>query len=500
MEKKISEEYEAFLKTNRIKVNKYMNRVLWIFIFAGPAIALARKAGLFLEIKYITCLIISVGMAILAAIHLFLCKKFPGKAIAFIFALTTYDVLLLYMTCHNVGIYICWFVVPLLSLLFCEKYMYFYASGLNYILLVISTWYNSFYFANVRSDYDTPLAYFIDKVSGFTIELIIMFISGFIIGKLTLEYFKNLHSQKIVIKEQKKSMNEKMGILDSMAEIYDHVNLIDFVNNTEMSLRDPSQTKHVIDLNNQTQTLMNQKIDDKILPEQLQDFMEFTNIKTVRSRLANKKVISAEFIDVESGWFRAQYITVDSGMDGIPNLVIYTIRNVDEDKRREENLIKISMTDEMTRLYNRRSYDEDLKNFRKDGLDPNFVLFSIDINGLKRANDTNGHAAGDELIKAAAACLSKTTGNKGKAYRTGGDEFMIITCIDNPEDLKIAIKEKTKNWKGIYTQNLALSVGYASYKENPAASIDDLEHIADSQMYKDKEKFYRESGIDRRRR
>ena len=148
------------------------------------------------------------------------------------------------------------------------------------------------------------------------------------------------------------------------------------------------------------------------------------------------------------------------------------------------------MTDEMTRLYNRRSYDEDLKNFRKDGLDPNFVLFSIDINGLKRANDTNGHAAGDELIKAAATCLSKTTGNKGKAYRTGGDEFMIITCIDNPEDLKIAIKEKTKNWKGIYTQNLALSVGYASYKENPAASIDDLEHIADSQMYKDKEKLH----------
>ena len=500
MEKKISEEYEEFLKANRIKVNNYMNRVLWIFIFAGPAIALARKAGLFLEIKYLTCITISVVMAILAAIHLFLCKKFPGKAIAFIFALTTYDALILYMTCHNVGIYICWFAVPLLSLLFCEKYLYFYASGFNYILLVISTWYNSFYFANVRSDYDTPLAYFIDKVSGFTIELIIMFVSGYIIGKLTLEYFKNLHSQKIVIKEQKKSMNEKMGILDSMAGIYDYVNLIDFVNNTEMSLRDASQVKHRIDLTNQTQTLMNQQINDKILPEQLEAFMEFTNIKTIRSRLANKKVISSEFINVESGWFRAQYITVDSGVDGIPNLVIYTIHNVDEDKRREENLIRISMTDEMTRLYNRRSYDEDLTNLRKNGLDPNFVLFSIDINGLKRANDTNGHAAGDELIKAAAICLSAVAGSNGKVYRTGGDEFMIITCIEDPASLKIAIKEKTKKWKGIYTQNLALSVGYASLKETPAASIDDLEHLADSQMYKDKDQYYRESGIDRRRR
>ncbi len=499
MQEKISAEYNEFLKANRIKVNNYMNRVLWIFIFAGPAIALARKAGLFLEIKYITCLIISVGMAILASIHLFLCKKFPGKAIAFIFALTTYDVLLLYMTCHNVGIYICWFVVPLLSLLFCEKYMYFYASGLNYILLVISTWYNSFYFANVRSDYDTPLAYFIDKVSGFTIELTIMFISGFIIGKLTLEYFKNLHSQKIVIKEQKKSMNEKMGILDSMAEIYDYVNLIDFVNNTEMSLRDASQVKHRIDLNNQTQTLMNQQIDDKILPEQLQDFMEFTNIKTVRSRLVNKKVISAEFIDVDSGWFRAQYITVDSGVDGIPNLVIYTIRNVDEDKRREENLIKISMTDELTWLFNRRSYDEDLKELRKGRLADTFVLFSIDINGLKKVNDTKGHAAGDELIKGAANCLTLAVGNKGKAYRTGGDEFMIISYMENPDELRDSIKAKTKDWKGHYTEELNLAVGYASLSENPDASIDDLEHLADTRMYEDKSEFYRKSGNDRRR-
>ncbi len=500
MQNKASTEYEEFLKANRIKVNKYMNKVLWLFILAGPALAIARKNGLFAEIKYSTCIIISVVLAILAVFHLFLCKKFPGKAITFFFALTTLDAVLLYMSCHNIGIYICWFIVPLLSLLFCEKYLYFYANGLNYILLLISIWQNAPYFANVRSDYDTPLAYFIDKTCGFTIELIIMFVSGFIIGRLTLGYFKNLHSQKIVIKEQKKSMNEKIGILDSMAEIYDYVNLIDFVNNTEMSLRDASQTKHGIDMNNQTQTLMNQQIDDKILPEQLEAFMEFTNIKTIRSRLANKKVISSEFINVESGWFRAQYITVDSGVDGIPNLVIYTIRNVDEDKRREENLIRISMTDEMTRLYNRRSYDEDLNNLRKEELDPNFVLFSIDINGLKRANDTNGHAAGDELIKAAAICLSSVAGPNGKVYRTGGDEFMIITSIETPDTLKIAIKEKTKKWKGIYTQNLALSVGYASLKENPSASIDDLEHLADSQMYKDKEKFYKENGIDRRRR
>ena len=78
-----------------------------------------------------------------------------------------------------------------------------------------------------------------------------------------------------------------MDVLDSMAEIYDHVNLIDFVNNTEMSLRDASQTKHGIDMKNQTQTLMNQMLKKNVMPDQLEEFNEFTNIKTVRSRLTN---------------------------------------------------------------------------------------------------------------------------------------------------------------------------------------------------------------------
>ena len=51
MQGKNTAEYEEFLIANRIKVNKYMNKVLWFFILAGPAIALAIKFGLFSEVK-----------------------------------------------------------------------------------------------------------------------------------------------------------------------------------------------------------------------------------------------------------------------------------------------------------------------------------------------------------------------------------------------------------------------------------------------------------------
>ncbi|MCR5179098.1 MAG: GGDEF domain-containing protein [Lachnospiraceae bacterium] len=498
METEISE-YSSFLKENRIKVNGYLNKALWFFVLTGPAIASGIKGGIFKDITYFTCINISVVIIIMALIHLLLLKKYPDKAFTCIFALTALNMLLAYMNYSHVSIYLTWFLVPLLSLLFCDRHLFFYSVISNYILMFITTRLTAPYEAALRTEHKSVNAYFANVISGFTIESVVMFASAYLIGKLTVDYFKSLFDQRRQIMEQEKAMEEKMGILDSMAEIYDNVNLIDFVNNTEMSLRDSEQKKHGIDFSVQTHTLMNQRIKNQVMPDQLDEFLQFTNIKTVRSRLAQKKLISADFIDIVSGWFRAQYITVDSTLDNIPNMVIYTTRNVDEEKRREEHLIRISMTDEMTRLFNRRCYDEDLREIRDSVLSDDFVLFSIDVNGLKRVNDTKGHVAGDELIKGAANCLALSVGNKGKVYRTGGDEFMAVVHTDDPEKVRGEIMKKASEWHGIYTDEVTMSVGYASHKANPEASVDDLERTADADMYAEKDRHYKERGIERRK-
>ena len=291
---------------------------------------------------------------------------------------------------------------------------------------------------------------------------------------------------------------EKVTILDSMAGIYDNVNLIDFINSTETNLRTAEQNSTAIDMSKQSHTLMNQELKNNVHPEQYEKFIEFTNIKTVRKRLTNKKIISADFIDVSKGWFRAQYITVDETIDGVPNVVIYTTRNIDDEKQREETLIKISMTDDMTRLFNRRCYDEDLNSFKTCQLEKDFVIFSIDVNGLKKVNDTMGHSAGDEIVKGAADCLSFSFSNHGKVYRTGGDEFMAIINTDTPEKYREMIHAKADEWKGAYSDKLSVSVGYASVAENGNISVEELERLADMYMYKEKEKYYKESGNDRR--
>ena len=493
-------EYNSFLRENRIKVNGYLNRVLWFFVLTGPAIAAGIRGGIFHDITYTTCISISAVLIVMSLIHRILLMKLPSSIITCVFALTTLNVLLAYMFYSHVSIYLTWFLVPMLSLLFCSKYLYFYSTVMNYVLMLVAVWQSAPYEAGLHPEYESRSAYFMDVISGFTIESVVMFASGYLIGKLTLHYFRSLFEQNKKIRAQEVAMEEKMDILDSMAEIYDNVNLIDFVNNTEMSLRDSEQKKHGIDLKAQTHTLMNQKIRNQVMPDQIEEFLNFTNIKTVRSRLSQRKLISADFIDVVSGWFRAQYITVESTIDNIPNVVIYTTRNVDEEKRREENLIRISMTDEMTRLFNRRCYDEDLKEIRKGVLAEDFVLFSVDVNGLKRVNDTKGHAAGDELIKGAADALALSVGKKGKVYRTGGDEFMAVVYTDEPENICRAIKEKAGEWHGIYTDEITLSIGYAAIGDHSGATIDELEHRADAEMYKDKDRYYRERGIDRRKR
>ncbi len=494
------QEYENFILQNRTRVNRYLNIALLCFTITGPAIALGVKAGFFPDVTYTACLVISLYVLGMSLIHYILMKKMPKSLFTALFALTALDILLVYMTYSHVNIFLTWFLVPILSLLFCDKIIFCYSVCLNYVLMFTTTWLTASYQVALRDDYVDAAAYFRDVMGGYTIETVILSISAYMIGKLTEDHYRELFRQYGRIKSHEKEMGEKMKLLESMVEIYDNVNYINFIDSTEMSLRDNLHTKHDIDMSTQTHTIMSQGIKANVMPDQTEAYLNFTNIKTVRARLSQKKIISADFIDVVKGWFRAQYITVDSTIDGIPNSIIFTTRNVDDEKRREEHLIRISMTDEMTRLYNRRCYDEDLDEYRKlESLEEDFVLFSVDVNGLKSVNDTKGHAAGDELIKGAANCLALIIGHKGKVYRTGGDEFMAIVHTDNPEELREEIQKKASEWHGVYIDKVTLSVGYATTKEHIEAKVDELERLADADMYMEKEKYYKSMGIERRR-
>lgn len=77
---------------------------------------------------------------------------------------------------------------------------------------------------------------------------------------------------------------------------------------------------------------------------------------------------------------------------------------------------------------------------------------------------------------------------------------MISVHTDDPEKLRAEFMKNADEWHGEHVDRISLSVGYASYRANSGSSVVDLERIADADMYKEKERYYRESGLDRRRR
>ncbi|MBQ6493466.1 MAG: GGDEF domain-containing protein [Erysipelotrichaceae bacterium] len=492
-----SRDYEGFQRNNRYKVNVSLNRVLWFSVLSGSAVALGVYTGTFNSITYRTCVMISLIMTLVALCNSLILKKLPYSYIPGIIAFIGEDILLCCMHINHVPIRLTWVMAPMLSLLYCDTRIFVEVSILNYLAMGVATWIESPYTASVRTDMSSALGAFIATFSGCTIEAVLMFAAGLALSRETVNYYRRMMSQYADVQLQKKKTEEQLHILSSMAEIYDYVNLIDFNESTEMSLRNKALHKIPIQ-EGQDHTHLVQGLKNKIAADMLDQFWAFTDITTVPTRLIGRKNISGEFVSNETGWFRAQYIRIQGRINEKPSAVIYTIQNIDADKRREEHLIRISQTDELTRLFNRRSYEEDMVVYKKEGIPEDLVIISADVNGLKTTNDSKGHAAGDELIRGAASCLLDVIGSRGKVYRTGGDEFIAILCTSEYETILKQIREKAESWRSGLVDELSFSLGCASYRENPDASIEDLEKLADEEMYKDKEKYYSQPGHNRR--
>ena len=148
--------------------------------------------------------------------------------------------------------------------------------------------------------------------------------------------------------------------------------------------------------------------------------------------------------------------------------------------------------DQMTGLYNRASYDKDIQSVNPQEY---FKLVSMDVNGLKRENDTYGHAAGDEMILSAAECLKKVIAPYGKCYRIGGDEFTAIIKTKTEHNFSKMLHDEAEKHICKTGTKLSISVGEADTGDSD--SIPHIMHLADTRMYDEKKEYYRLSGDKR---
>lgn len=295
-------------------------------------------------------------------------------------------------------------------------------------------------------------------------------------------------------------VNEQYTVLKSMSEIFYSMHLIDLTNDSIKEFNAKNEIKETLNNPFGAVKMMTEVINKVTNEEYKAAALKFTDLNTISDRMKNKKLISGEFIGNRLGWYRAQFITIENDAEGRPVKIIFTTQGIDEEKRQRDLLIKKSQTDELTGFYNRRAYEEDIVQYKDKPIENDFVYISLDVNSLKKVNDTMGHAAGDELIVGACECMKKAFGDFGKLYRTGGDEFVSIISAD-VEQLKNILKnfeEITEKWTGELVKSLSVSYGVVTRKENPDIPIDKIAILADQRMYSQKREYYQRKGIDRR--
>ncbi len=156
-----------------------------------------------------------------------------------------------------------------------------------------------------------------------------------------------------------------------------------------------------------------------------------------------------------------------------------------------EQVKEQAVTDGLTGLYNRRYFEEYLKKefTRAQRIKQPFSIIGLDLDFLKKINDTYGHSFGDTAIKAIADVLKTNARSIDTAARIGGEEFNIILpgvtssgALIAAERIRKAIENKEIERIG----HITASVGIATYPEH-ADSIEDLLELADQAMYLSKQ-------------
>ena len=162
----------------------------------------------------------------------------------------------------------------------------------------------------------------------------------------------------------------------------------------------------------------------------------------------------------------------------------------------EADLRHQSLTDALTGLPNRLAFQNALQELETSDYH-SLTVFSLDVNGLKAANDRWGHGRGDMLLCDAADCIQKTfAGREGmRCFRFGGDEFaaLWVDCDDADVPGVLEAFKADQEARGI-----SVSVGWAHTDTNVGSGVNALFEQADKAMYREKTRLHARRAGDAR--
>lgn len=155
-------------------------------------------------------------------------------------------------------------------------------------------------------------------------------------------------------------------------------------------------------------------------------------------------------------------------------------------EQHRENLKKMSVTDPLTGLLNRKGFDEELHRLIQEHSDISCVGIQMDIDDFKFINDMYGHSVGDTALKTLAQSMKDSFSENAVLCRNGGDEFSIILIGTTAAKAKDKIEKFTLEPRSFTYNNEShsffISVGYAEFPKN-CNDISELIRCADMALY-----------------
>ena len=296
----------------------------------------------------------------------------------------------------------------------------------------------------------------------------------------------NQYKHTLLLSEVQSQCAEYAAILDLLGKIASYTNKRDTI----------QRIKEIFIMVLGAQNFKFWSTDGQTLPEEITNL--FSDSTKAYCLLENRFCIMLEYnnkvfgaLDVGEFLFPQyieRYLNFAIEISRVSALVLFNIEQYEKLIESEKELQFLSFHDSLTGLYNRayvKEFIKEAKSFKS------LVIFVIDIDKLKHANDTFGHSEGDKLICAVATLLKHSFRDTDIVARMGGDEFVVIV----PEgDRQMATLLKARINQSVLTSNkknlgrlvdISVSVGFA-VSEDETHSIETLMHKADELMYHDK--------------
>lgn len=149
----------------------------------------------------------------------------------------------------------------------------------------------------------------------------------------------------------------------------------------------------------------------------------------------------------------------------------------------------LALTDSLTGLANRRAYEERIEEelLRAQRMGRSLALLLLDVDHLKQMNDTFGHAAGDQLLRAVADVLRSRTRGIDLAARLGGDEFILLLPETDRAGAMVALERLMEGIaeQRIHGRTIQISAGVAVYPDD-GRTEEALRKHADDDLYQAK--------------